>query len=106
LTMRYWSIRYLINKLRCNIWRLKPLLMAFSSITKAIQYRIFKIHRSQNVTAHSLVPQARVSSTHSLASQGRVSSISNFVCSNPYHRGSCPVKNVNGGPWPDGYLLY
>jgi hypothetical protein len=49
---------------------------------KSYQYRIFKIHRSQNVTAHSL------------ASQARVSSISNFVCSNHYHRGSCPVLDT------------
>ena len=40
------------------------------------KHRIFKIHRSQNLTAHSLATQARASQ---------------FVCSKPHHRGSCPV---------------
>ena len=62
-------------------WRLKPLLTLFADSNINIDHHMFKIPRAQNLTAHSLVSQARKLHTQ-------------FVCTSASHGNYCPVKEA------------
>ena len=78
-------------------WTLKPLLIEFKSNNREVQHQVYKIHRSQNITSHSLPYQARTF----------YSNFPLFVCSNLDHRLSCPViQSQQSVHWANVILLH
>jgi len=68
-------------------WDIKPFTQRFLNAVANSSYRVLKIHRSSNNTAHLLASQ-------SYRAPELQCNLANFTCSNVTHEGSCPLREA------------
>lgn len=68
-------------------WNIKPFTHKFLSTTTNLSWRVFKIHRDLNTTAHVLASQA-------FRGYSGITSSDAFICNNGNHLDSCPLREA------------